>query len=231
MRQSNLATYPHTVEGLYTTVAFTTAGGSLLRWFRDTLGSSEIEQAARTGEDVYDLLLKNIPTEPTGLFVLPHFASTGTPYFDPSPLGAVLGLSLTTTKSELVKAILESVTYEMKVNLELLRKAGIDITQLRAFGGGAKSAAWMQIKADIMDVPITTLAVTEAGCLGAAMLAAHACGKVGTLQDCSRRWVKPVQTYEPRPEQSQKYKKRFEVYSHIYDSLKLLRVMMNKMLY
>jgi xylulokinase len=228
MRQSNFATYPHIVEGLYATVAFTTAGGSLLRWFRDTLGTSEIEQANRTGKDVYDLLLKNIPTEPTALFVLPHFASTGTPYFDPSPMGAILGLSLTTTKSEIAKAILEGVTCEMKVNLELLRKAGVDITQLRAFGGGAKSAVWMQIKADIIDMPITTLAVTEAGCLGAAMLAAKACGKVGTLQECSRMWVKLIRTYEPRPEQSLKYKERFEIYSNIYDSLKPLRVMINK---
>jgi xylulokinase len=231
MRQSNFATYPHTVKGLYTTVAFTTAGGSLLRWFRDTFCNSEVAQAKRTGEDTYELILKNIPIEPTSLFVLPHFASTGTPYFNPSPLGGIIGLSLTTTKSEIAKALLEGITYEMKVNLELLRKAGGDITQLRAFGGGAKSAVWMQIKADILNMPITTLAVTEAGCLGAAMLAANATGKVGTLQDCSQMWVKPVQTYQPRPEQVLKYKKLFEVYSHIYDSLRPLNVMMNKILY
>jgi xylulokinase len=165
------------------------------------------------------------------LFVLPHFASTGTPYFNPSPLGGIIGLSLTTTKNEIAKAILEGITYEMKVNLELLRKAGIDVNHLRAFGGGAKSAAWMQIKADILNLPITTLAVTEAGCLGAAMLAANATGKVGTLQDCSQMWVKPVQTYQPRPEQVLKYKKLFEVYSHIYDSLRPLNIMMNKISY
>ncbi len=231
MRQSNFATYPYTIEGLYTTVAFTTAGGSLLRWFRDTLCGNEVAEANRTGEDVYNLILKNIPTEPTSLFVQPHFASTGTPYFDSAPLGAILGLTLTTTRSEMVKAILESITYEMKVNLELLRKAGVDVTQLRAFGGGAKSAAWMQIKADILEIPITTLAVTEAGCLGAAMLAAKACGKVGALQDYAQTWISPVQTYEPQPEQSLKYKKRFEIYSHIYESLKPLRVMINKIRY
>lgn len=229
MRQSNFATYPYTIEGLYTTVAFTTAGGSLLRWFRDTLGTSEIEQANRTGEDVYNLLLKNIPTKPTSLFILPHFASTGTPYFDPSPLGAILGLSLTTDRGELVKAILESITYEMKVNLELLRKAGVDITQLRAFGGGAKSAAWMQIKADILNIPITTLAVTEAGCLGAALLAAKACGGTDLLTECSHVWIKPVHVYEPQSARSEKYQDRFEIYSHIYNSIKPLSMMIHKL--
>ena len=229
MRQSNLATYPYTIEGLYTTVAFTTTGGSLLRWFRDTLGISEMEQAKHTGEDVYDIMLKNIPAEPTSLFVLPHFASTGTPYFDPSPLGAILGLSLTTTRGELVKAILEGITYEMKVNLELLRKAGVDVTQLRAFGGGTKSAAWMQIKADILNIPITTLAVTEAGCLGAALLAAKANGKVGTLQDCSKMWVKPVHVYEPQAARTGKYQDRFEIYSHIYNNIKPLSTMIHKL--
>jgi len=229
MRQSNFATYPYTIEGLYTTVAFTTAGGSLLRWFRDTLGTSEIEQAKCTGEDVYDLMLKNIPTEPTALFVLPHFASTGTPYFDPFPLGAVLGLSLKTTRSELVKAILEGITYEMKINLELLRKAGVDITQLRAFGGGAKSAAWMQIKADILNIPITTLAVTEAGCLGAALLAAKACGGTDLLMERSHAWVKPVHVYEPQAARSGKYQDRFEIYSHIYSNIKPLSTMIHKL--
>jgi xylulokinase len=229
MRRSNFATYPHVVEGLYTTVAFTTAGGSLLRWFRDTLGTSEIAQANRTGEDVYELLLENIPTGPTALFVLPHFASTGTPYFDSSPLGAVLGLSLTTAKGELAKAILEGVTYEMKVNLELLRKAGIDVTQLRSFGGGAKSAAWMQIKADILDMPITMLGITEAGCLGAAMLAAKASGDIDSLQECSKAWVKPVHVYEPQPARSRKYQDRFEIYSHIYNTIKPLGEMIHKL--
>jgi xylulokinase len=174
-------------------------------------------------------MLKNIPTAPTSLFVQPYFASTGTPYFDPSPLGAVLGLSLTTTRGELVKAILEGITYEMKVNLELLRKAGVEITQLRAFGGGTKSAAWMQIKADILNIPITTLAVTEAGCLGAALLAAKANGKAGTLQDCSLAWVKPVRVYEPQSARSGKYQDRFEIYSHIYNNIKPLSTMIHKL--
>lgn len=228
MRQSNFATYPYTIEGLYTTLAFTTTGGSLLRWFRDTLGDYERQQAQLTGCDVYDLLLKDMPTEPTSLFIQPHFVSTGTPYFDPLPLGAILGLSLTTTKGELAKAILECVTYEMKVNFELLCKAGVDITQLRAFGGGAKSAVWMQIKADILNLPIATLAVSEAGCLGAAMLAAKAHGDIDSLRECSQAWVKPVHVYEPQPARSKQYRDRFETYSYIYNNLKPLSTMIHK---
>jgi xylulokinase len=229
MRRSNFATYPHTVEGLYTTVAFNMTGGNLLRWWRDTLGTCELEQARRTGRDVYDIILHDIPLEPTSLFVQPHFTSTGTPYFDPAPIGAILGVSLATTKGELVRAILEGITYEMKLNLELLRKAGVDITQLRAFGGGAKSDAWMQMKTDILNVPIATLAVTEAGCLGAAMLAAKARGGIDSLRECSQTWIKPVHVYEPQPARSRKYRDRFEIYSHIYNNIKPLGTMIHKL--
>jgi xylulokinase len=117
----------------------------------------------------------------------------------------------------------------MKVNFELLCKAGVDITQLRAFGGGAKSAVWMQIKADILNLPIATLAVSEAGCLGAAMLAAKAHGDIDSLRECSQAWVKPVHVYEPQPARSKQYRDRFETYSYIYNNLKPLSTMIHKL--
>jgi len=220
MRLSNLATYPHTVAGLFTTVAFATTGGSGLRWFRDTFGKYEIEQSAATGQDVYDLLLKDMPQKPSGLVVLPHFTSTGTPHFDPSPTGAILGLQLSTSKGELIKGLLEGITYEMKLNLELLRKAGIEVEHLRAFGGGTKSSAWMQIKADILEIPIVSVEMSEAGCLGAAMLAAKAMGLIGSLRECSDSWVKVGRRYVPDEKRAKVYRDRYAVYQGLYKMLK-----------
>jgi xylulokinase len=219
MHASNLATYPHVVENLYTTVAFNMTGGNLLRGYRDNFGQSEIQLAKTNGEDPYDLLLKNIPNEPTPVMVLPHFTSTGTPYFNPSPVGAIIGLDLNTGKDQITKAILEGITYEIRLNLELLKNAGIEINDIRAFGGGAKSSAWMQIKADILNIPITSLEVTEAGCLGAAMLAAKAVGNITSLDDCSKLWAKPNHIYEPSANNINQYNERFEVYSKLYSTL------------
>ena len=222
MRDCNLATYPYTVDGLYTTVAFNMTGGSLLRWFRDNFGQYEVAEARKTNKDVYDLLLEGIPEEPTNIFVQPHFASTGTPYFDPNPTGAIIGLTLNTTKAELTKALLEGVTYEMKLNIELLKSAGIKVDTLCAFGGGVKSAKWLQMKADILGVPVESLSTGEAGCLGAALLAAKACGDIGSLEDISRVWAKPARTFEPQANNARKYNERYEIYSEIYKTLKPL---------
>jgi len=227
LMESNFATYPYAIDGLYTTVAFNMTGGSLLRWYRDQLAKFEVEQAKAKKCDPYDLILKDIPSGPTNIFVQPHFVSTGTPYFDPHPTGAIIGLSFNTTKADIVKAILEGVTYEMKLNIELFRQAGIEIKELRAIGGGAKSEKWMQIKSDVMNIPIVSLDVSETGCLGAALLAAKAAGCKDSLAEMSRKWVRQSRTYEPFAENVKKYQERFKVYSQIYKTLKPLGNLIN----
>ena len=219
MRDSNLATYPHVVPGLYTTVAFNLTGGNLLRWFRDEFAQDEVRLAKESGVDPYELLLSRIPAEPTSILVLPHFCPTGTPHFDVSPTGAILGLDLSTTKGEFVKSLLEGTTYEMKLNVEILANAGVEINELRAIGGGAKSGVWMQIKADIMDIPIVSLHVSEAACLGAAMLAAVGSGSIESFEVAVKEWVHPNRVYEPSAANVAKYRQRYGIYKRIYDTI------------
>ena len=224
MRLSNLATYPHVVEGLYTTVAFNMTGGSGLKWFRDTLGEYEKQKARECGGEVYDILLEGMPAEPTRLLVLPHFTSTGTPYFDAHPTSAILGIELTTRKGELLKGLLEGITFEMKLNLERLKRSGIAVNRLRAFGGGTKSDAWMQIKADILDMPIEVMQVAEAGCMGAALLAAKAAGQMKDMKACVGQWVKPSKCFEPCAERADFYTQRFGVYTGLYETIKSMGI-------
>ena len=220
MQQSNLATYPFVIDGLYTTVAFNITGGNLLRWYRDNFAEFELQQAEKTGKDVYDIILSNIPDEPTNIFVQPHFVSTGTPYFDPNPTGAIIGLNLNNSKGEVVKALLEGVTYEMRLNLELLQKSGIQVNELFAFGGGAKSDKWLQIKADILGVPIHSIATSEAGCLGAALLAAQAIGEIESIEDAAEKNSRPLKIFEPDTENMKRCDQRYEIYSDIYQTIK-----------
>jgi xylulokinase len=115
----------------------------------------------------------------------------------------------------------------MKLNVELLKRAGIEINELRATGGGAKSATWMQIKSDIMDIPIVSLDVSETGCLGAALLAAKAYGHNDSVEQMSEEWVRQVRTYEPSRENVKKYRERFGIFSQIYKTLKPLGNLIN----
>ncbi|MCX6224735.1 MAG: FGGY family carbohydrate kinase, partial [Bacteroidia bacterium] len=122
LRKNNLCTYDHTVPGMYATVAFSLTGGNLLKWFRDEFGAMETELARKSGGDPYELLLNQMPEEPAGLLVLPYFTPSGTPYFDVSVKGAILGLDLSVTREEILKALLEGVAFEIKLNLEILKQ-------------------------------------------------------------------------------------------------------------
>lgn len=213
--QANLCTYDYTLPGMYTTVAFSLTGGNLLRWFRDQWGQAEVQEAARQGVDAYELILGAMATEPTDLLVLPYFTPSGTPYFDAKTPGAILGLRLTTTHSQVLRALLEGVALEMRLNVDILERAGLGIQEFRAIGGGAKNHALTQLKADVLNRPITTLAVTEAGCLGVAMLAcaAHTGAKPRELVT---QWVKTTSVVEPDPRRARCYEDRFEAYRQLY---------------
>lgn len=222
MFHHNYVCYPHVVPDMYVTLAFNFSGGSLLRWFRDTLSPMEIAEARQTGKDVYDLIVEKASDTPTSILVLPHFTTSGTPYFDPYTRGAILGLTFSATKEDLIKAFLEGITYEIKLNLELLNRAGIEIRELRAIGGGAKSPKWLQIKADIFNKRVLSLHTSEAACLGGAILGGVAIGIFSSISEAVEEMVKARAIYKPNPEIVGKYQRRFEIYSRIYPALKEL---------
>jgi len=96
---------------------------------------------------------------------------------DGSPLaGGFLGLTLATTRDDLVNGILEGITFELRQNIEHMEKAGMPVGSLRVSGGGARSPRWLQLKSDVTGRPVHSLSVTEAGCLGAAILAGVGAG-------------------------------------------------------
>ena len=176
LRDGGISVYRHVVPGQFLAMTLNHSGGLLLRWFRDAFGQLEVERASAGGKDAYDLLLAGAPAGPTGLLVLPHFSGSGTPTLDTESKGAILGLTFATDRAAVAKAILEGLTFELRTNLDLLRAAGVDIRELHAVGGGARSALWLQLKADICEVPLRVPQVTEAACLGAALLAGVGAG-------------------------------------------------------
>lgn len=216
---SNLATYDFTAKGMYTTVAYSLTGGNLLQWFRDQFGAAESEKAISSGGSAYDLLLAAMPDEPTNLVVLPYFTPSGTPYFDTQVPGAILGLRLSTTRHELLRGLLEGVAYEMRLNLDILNRSGIPVNELVAIGGGARNRKWLQLKSDVLNTPIAVAAVTEAGCMGVAMLGASAVtGEPVT--SLAGRWVRIVDTVQPNPDNAAAYSCAYELYTKLYPAIK-----------
>lgn len=220
MFRNNLCCYPHTMKDMYISIVFNFTGGSLLRWYRDVFGQEELQVAKKKRRDVYDILTAKATKTPTNLLLLPHFTMTGTPYFDAKSKGVILGLTLSTTNGDIIKAILEGVTYEMKLNVELLDKSGIAIHEFRAIGGGAKSDLWMQLKADILGKPVVKLKVSEAACLGAALLAGVAIGAYRSMDEAVRVTVKTEKTFHPNQTLNAQYEEKFNLYTHIYPLLR-----------
>ncbi len=219
LRKNNLCTYDHTAPGMYATVAFSLTGGNILKWFRDQFGDAEVERARMENRDPFELLIDAMPEKHSDLLVLPYFTPSGTPYFDVSVKGAITGMDLTTTREDILKALLEGVALEIRLNLEILRESGYEVKELRMIGGGARSRKHVQLKSDVIGMPVTIPDVTEAGCLGVAMLAkAHDTGEaVGRI---AAGWVKPV--YRAEPGQKDYYDRKFRTYKKLYPVLKSL---------
>ena len=220
--QGNISVYRHVIPDLYLAMTLNHSGGLLLRWFRDEFCQPEIAQAIKSGEDAYDLILADVSEEPSPVMVLPHFSGSGTPMFDTDSKGAILGLTFNTTKQDLAKAILEGLTFELRLNLDLLKSGEIRIDELRAIGGGARSPLWLQLKADITGIPIVVPKVTEAAGLGAAILAGVGAGVYPNAHSAIEKILEFNKTHYPDIKQKQKYENRFEIYKDIYPTIKNL---------
>ncbi len=208
--------YPHVVPDCFVTMGYNFTGGSLLRWFRDAFAQAEMDQARLTGQDPYDLLLGDLPQRPTNLFVFPHFSGTGTPWFDSLAKGSVMGLTLSTERREIVKAILEGTTYELAMNLRLLERAGAPVRELHAIGGSAKSAVDLQLRTSIMNRPILAMGVSEAASFGAAILAGVGAGLYNSARVASSQLAQVQDTYYPDPDLAAQYKLRLDAYEAIH---------------
>jgi xylulokinase len=212
--------YPHVVPGRWITLAGNFTGGSLLRWFRDTLGELDPVCVSARGQDAYDLLTQQADDQPSPLLVLPHFAGSGAPSNDPQSRGAIVGLGFSTTRGQIIRALLEGVMFEMALNRETLARADVDVAQAVAVGGGARSDHWLEIAADILGMPIRRSSQTEAACWGAARLAGEGTGLLHVDDETSDH--SEARIFFPDPERSGYYRDRLAVYRRLYGALRPL---------
>jgi xylulokinase len=198
------------VPGLFASFIYN-QGGVLVKWFRDTFAGDEQQS---TG-NIYNRLIAEMPQEPSSVFVLPHFAPTGPPEFITDSRGVIVGLQLETTRGDILKGVIEGCAYYLKEIIDSLPPTGINIQEYRATGGGAQSDRWVQITADIMGQPVIRPKNTEAGALGAAIIAGVGRGIFDTYQDGVEAMVKLDQTFEPDLQMHGRYQERFEKYTQL----------------
>jgi xylulokinase len=126
------------------------------------------------------------------------------------------GLRLETSRGDILKSIIEGITYYLREVVDSLPPTGIKIIEYRAAGGGSQSDEWIQASADILGVPITRPKITEAGALGAAIIAGVGCGVFSTYEDGVQAMVKMEHTFKPDIINHERYNHRYEKYSQLW---------------
>ncbi len=215
MISRGLNTEHHAIPDRYVCFIYN-QGGALVKWFRDTFAIVEHRLAKAEGRSVYPSLFAELPAEPSGVMVLPHFSPTGTPRFIADSAGMIAGLHLETRRGEVLKGILQGVSFYLKEVVDSLPATGIKIDNYRAVGGGSRSDIWVQTCADIFGKPFTRPVITEAGALGAAIIAGVGAGIFGSYTEGVAAMVKLERTFEPDLHQHERYQMRYQYYQRMW---------------
>jgi xylulokinase len=213
----------HAVEDKYLLLLVGRTGGMVLKWFRDEFCEAEISVAKRRKVDAYDLLsagASKIPPGSHGLIMIPHLMGAGTPENNPNAKGVFFGLTLGHTKGHMVRAIMESVAFMLRRNLDILDQNGIHMEEIRSIGGGARSQLWNQIKADVTQRRVVTLKTDESASLGVAMLAGVSSGIFSSTTTACETMVSLATEYLPNPQNRRTYDARFNTYVELYEDVK-----------
>jgi xylulokinase len=197
---------------------------NMVEWFKDQYGTVAAQLAEEGRGNVWSNLMKeaqNSPAGSNGIFFLPHFNGTTCPNLDPRSLGAFLGLNDTTTRSNMLRAVIEGVDYAF---LDMLRAveigSGRKAEKITVIGGAVRNEFWMQNKADVSGCVIDTPELEEATALGAAMLAGTGAGIYRDLQEAAQIIYKPGRLFEPDEKVKHLYEELFGIYREIYPAVK-----------
>ena len=154
------------------------------------------------------------------IFFLPYLMGERSPHNDPSARGAFIGMRMDTTADEMSLAVLEGVAFGLKDSVEIARSLGISIPRSGASGGGAKSALWKKILANVLDLVIDVPKIEEGPSLGGAMLAAVGCGIYPDVEAAAAAITRVQESVEPDPKLVELYKERYEKWKQYYPLLK-----------
>jgi xylulokinase len=216
--QPRLLSFPHVVSGIDLLSGSMSSLGAAVSWFRERFGGG------KDGADAVDALSAEAATSPPGahgLVFLPYLTGELHPILDPFARGTFIGLSLATTRADLLRAIMEGGACAIRHNLEVAAEVGARAGELRAVGGPTRSAVWCQIIADVTGLRLQVMEDTAGGApVGDALLAAAGVGLAPDLVHTAEKRASPSATYSPRPEVRARYDALYGVYVRAYQRLK-----------
>jgi len=216
-------TFCSSVAGQYCMFGCVLAAGGSFQWLRNTLGQAEVKAARRKKVDPYELLTAEAAEAAPGcegLYWLPYLTGERTPHNDPFARAAWVGITQRTSRNELIRSVMEGATYAMNDVLTILRERGLRARQVRLSGGGARSAFWRQLQADIYGATCATINAVEGPAYGAAILAAVGTGCYASVPAACKAVIKVARTIKPDRKAVRLYAKHYEQYRRLYPALK-----------
>lgn len=202
----------HAAEDLYYAMPFANTAAVVLTWFRDLCcPDTEYEDFLADVEEV------EIGAD--GLTVLPHFAGSNCPDFNPDARGIIDGLTLGHKRAHIARAIMESCACLLHELLEPVKAHDVPVGRVRSLGRSARSDLWLQMKADLLGVDVERPECSDAASLGAAMLAARGTGQFATLREAADAWYRPAEIFQPQPENREAYQEVYRRYRRLFEKM------------
>ena len=220
---SRVNTFCSCVDGQWCMFGCVLSAGGSFQWLRNTLGNDEVAEAKKKNRDPYELLTAKAAKAPAGcegVFWLPYLTGERTPHADPNARGGWIGITSRTGRNELVRAVMEGVTFAMGDVVNILKDRGLNIRQIRLSGGGARSAFWRQMQADIYGTTCATINCEEGGAYGVALLAAVGTGQFKNIREACDSAIKVTRTIKPDAKSKRLYAKLHAQYDRLYPALK-----------
>jgi len=222
--RSSISNLCHSVRGMYSYLGCTLAAGGSYKWLRDTFFAHQRDDMAARGQDVYEYmnsLAEKIPEGSEGTCFLPYLNGEITPHIDPDARGVFFGLSYRHGLGAICRSVMEGVAFSQRDSLEIVREhLQAKVTEVRALGGGAKSALWRQIQADIYNASVLTVNLKDGPAAGAAILAGVGSGHYKSEVEACDSIVKTVSVTDPIPKNVEIYNEYYETYKGLYFDLK-----------
>ena len=205
-------TFCHAVQNKWHVMGVTQGAGLSLQWFRNQMAPGV----------AYDDLTREAASAPAGsrgLFWLPYLMGERTPHLDATARGGWVGMTARHTRADLLRSLIEGVSYSQKDCLDIIEKLGVPISSVRVSGGGARSPFWRRLLADVLGKPIVTLETQEGSAYGAALLALVGTGEFASVPEVCRAAIREVETVEPNADQAKTYAERHSIYQSLYPAL------------
>lgn len=217
--REGITEYRHAIPGCFLNLSFSNTAGILLKWFKDEFCQDIVQKCKENGGDVFaemDCLAKTVKPLCDGLSLFPHFEGINIPKQDLKAKGVYFGIGLNTTRGHFIRALLESVAYMLRENVEVLN---CNAEEIRSLGGGASSTLWCKIKADVTQKNILTYDA-ESTSRGAAILGACGLGWYDNIVDACKK-TSPKKVYKPGGEIGM-YENGYKHYRSMYRQFRQL---------